>query len=172
MRNNKIIVKKNYGLVPLTQDKFAIIDIEDIEKVKDYYWIFYKDRNTYYAKTTINNKRISMHRLILCLTDVKILTDHKNNNGLDNRKFNLRTCNKSQNGMNRLKQNGSSKFKGVFFHKQTKCWKSQIQVNKRRFSLGYYKIESDAAKAYDDAALKHFCEFAKTNKMLGLFNEN
>lgn len=57
----------------------------------------------------------------------------------------------------------SSKYKGVCFAKFFKKWKADIQVNKKVYHLGYYENELDAAKAYNDAALKYFGEFACIN---------
>ena len=63
---------------------------------------------------------------------------------------------------------GTSKFKGVYWHKQDKRWRAQIRTNGKVINLGNHKIEKDAARAYDKAALKYFEEFAYTNKMMGL----
>jgi hypothetical protein len=42
-------------------------------------------------------------------------------------------------------------------------WVARITVNKKRMSLGSFKSEIDAAKAYDEAALKYYGNYAKLN---------
>ena len=70
---------------------------------------------------------------------------------------------------NRRKQFGtSSKYKGVNQDKLNNKWRAQIMVNGAHETIGRFIKEIDAARAYDEAALKYFGEFAKTNKMLGL----
>lgn len=70
MKKREIIIKKDYALVPLTQGKFSIIDIEDIDIVNDYTWYYLKRKhNQGYAITfcNINGKKIIIyqHRLIM-----------------------------------------------------------------------------------------------------------
>ena len=105
-----------------------------------------------------------MHRVI---NDTpKILgTDHIDGNPLNNQKSNLRNATKSQNGMNRKSnRNSSSKYKGISWNKQNKKWRGEIQKNKKRYGLGYFKSEIEAARAYNKKALELFGEYARLNK--------
>jgi len=67
--------------------------------------------------------------------------------------------------MNRRKsdRNFSSMYKGVSWFKRTKRWMAYIKINQKRYYLGYFDIEEDAAKAYDVSAIERFGEFAKLN---------
>lgn len=158
--------------IPLTQGKFAIVDDEDYEWLNQWKWYARKHRNTFYAIRNTNQqsserKHVRMHRLILGLRkgDGKT-SDHKNGNGLDNRRKNLRICTKSQNSQNRLPlKNTSSKFKGVYWDKKGKIWRAGIQKNSKRIYLGCFKSEIEAAKAYDRKAKELFGEFALCNLM-------
>lgn len=139
--------------IPLTQGKVALIDDEDYEVVSLFKWQAMKCRNTYYAYTIIrtNKARTSlfMHRLILNAPDNKF-TDHADNDGLNNRKYNLRFLTNQQNQMNRPKRhkNCTSKYKGVHWDK---CHNKWIAKFHRQF-IGYFNNETDAAIAYNEKA--------------------
>ena len=105
-----------------------------------------------------------MHREILNLTlGNKLRVDHKNCNGLDNQKQNLRFATKSQNGMNQKIRMGTSKYKGVSWHKNRNKWAVWICNNGKRQYLGYFTNEVDAAQAYDRKAKELFGEYARLN---------
>lgn len=87
--------------------------------------------------------------------------DHIDRNPLNNDIDNLRECSQSQNLCN--KSSGKSKYKGVFFDKQTGKWRSKIKKNKISYCLGRHSNEKDAAMAYDKAAKKLHGEFAYLN---------
>jgi hypothetical protein len=147
--------------------KFALIDDEDWDLVKDYRWHFNKG----YAYTskwdpiTKKNINIFLHRMIMN-AQLGQLIDHNNHNKLDNRRSNLSFCTHSQNSMNKLKQpDTSSQFKGVSWYKNKKKWLAQIFHYKKTY-LGYFDNEILAAKAYNMAAKKLFGEFAKLNEIL------
>lgn len=89
--------------------------------------------------------------------------DHINGDKLDNRAVNLRPCTNAENLRNGLSRGGSSRFKGVCFHKQNKNWISSITLNGKTTHLGSFESEVDAAIAYDKAAKEMHGKFARTN---------
>lgn len=106
-----------------------------------------------------------MHRLIMDAPS-GVEVDHINGNGLDNRRCNLRLCTRSENSQNMRKRNGTtSRFKGVCFFKRLGLWRARIMKDRREYSLGYFKDETAAAKAYNAAAVRHFGDFAKLNHL-------
>ena len=153
--------------IPLTQGKFAIVDDEDYERVNQYKWCAFKSAyGVYYAMRFENKKNIPMHRFILGLGDKKILVDHIDCDGLNNTKSNLRESTHAQNGRNRGKQaNNTSGYKGVFWNKGAKKWIPAIRVDKKMIALGCFDCKIEAAKAYNEAAIKYHGEFARLNEI-------
>jgi hypothetical protein len=155
-------------IIPLTQGKVVIVDDEDFEKVNNYRWRTLNGRSGYacYAISGQTPNHILMHRLIMGAT-VDQQIDHKNGNGLDNRKANLRPCNHIQNQCNRgIPNNNTSGFKGVSWDRDADKWRAYITVNKKRISLGKFTSVIEASKAYDKSALTHFSQFAFINKTI------
>ena len=149
----------------------TLIDSEDFNRVNGFNWFVNrqgKRRDIYYvvAPIKINKKwtRIRIHRLILNANIGEII-DHINGDGLDNRKCNLRFCTHQQNIMNRRITNGTSKYKGVGWHKGANKWQVQICFNYKLKYLGLYTNEIDAAHRYNEEAIKLFGEFAKLNEI-------
>jgi hypothetical protein len=156
-------------LIPLTRGLFTIVDVDDFERISIFKWMALRSRNTFYAAKNgsragkVKTSMVLMHRTVLVTGDGSSV-DHKNRLTLDNRKINLRRCTPSQNAMNRAKcSNALSRYKGVKFDKRWKLWGAAIQVDEKRFSLGGFASEMEAALAYDEAARQHFGEFACLN---------
>jgi len=171
--------------IPLTRGKFALINDEDVEIVSNYKWHAHYDGYNWYAKTNIkgiNGKQsmMAMHRLLMgCIKGDGKIIDHKDGNGLNNQRCNIRFATPSQNVANKEKTRGSSKYLGVYFsrvirrefRKRTNdyrawvstCWIAQIRVNGKIIHLGRHKEEKSAALAYNEAAKIHHKEFARLN---------
>lgn len=148
--------------VPLVNGGVAIIDECDSPIVGDYLW-YREDSKT--GRTSYARRKIGRNRwqyLHTFLTGWPMV-DHRNGNGLDNSRSNLRSASLSQNKMNVPKARGaySSKFKGV--SKDRERWRAVIYLNGKRTHLGTFDSEIEAAKAYDAAALRLFGEWALPN---------
>jgi len=160
--------------IPLTQNKIALVDDEDYERVTQYKWHARKQGNTYYAMRNIDKKsKQYMHRFILNISDDKFV-DHKDHNGLNNQKYvneqqgNIRKVNHQQNGYNKQKrERTSSQYKGVTWNKNRKKWQAQIEINNNCIYLGLFNDEIAAALVYDKAAIIHFGEYANLNFEIG-----
>ena len=164
----------------LTQGKVALVDDEDFERVNQYKWHTYFDKTNCYAerKETVNGIRVKvkMHRFIMNAKENEVI-DHRDNNGLNNQKENLRPCTTAENNRN-LSAYGISAYKGVTITernckakdgsvKQYKYFRARITINGKSVSLGLFKSEIEAAKAYNEAAVKFHGEFANLNVISG-----
>lgn len=160
--------------IQLTQGKVALVDDKDFEALNQFKWTACKGKNIWYAqrKLSIKNKRgnrikVKMHREILGLGTTEeddIMVDHKDHNGLNNQRDNLRPATPQQNMANARNRVGCiSNFKGVTFRGTT--WVARIGVGRKRLYLGSFKTEVDAALAYNEAAKKHFGDFAHLNSI-------
>lgn len=148
--------------IPLTQGKVAIVDDDMYEYLMQWKWSAIKSRSTYYAKRNGGfpfRKMILMHRVIMNTPD-GMETDHRDHDGLNNTRANLRNCTRSQNLRNHKTRN-SSGFKGIKMHQGK--WRADIYVDGKRIYLGSSSNAEDAAKLYDEAAKKYFGEFANLN---------
>jgi hypothetical protein len=119
---------------------------------------------------SVNDKRIQlrMHNLILGITPKGTETDHKDRNGLNNRKDNLRVTHRSVNRQNSVRTKSISGFKGVSRCSGSKKWRARISFYKQQTPIGYFSSRREAAEAYDKKALELYGPDALTNKKLGL----
>ncbi len=159
----------NVKKISLTQGREVLVDAIDFDRLNQYRWYANRFGATWCARRNAcsRGRRITlyMHREILNLeSDNQKSVDHKNHNGLDNRRTNLRLCTASMNGMNRQSHKKfSSQFKGVCWHKWRQKWVAKIRKNGKRYYLGYFQLEKEAAQAYNNAARELFGEFKHLN---------
>lgn len=150
--------------IELDSNHDVFIDECDYEKVRDFSWSAYKRKGTVYAQAwdKRNKKPVLMHKLIF----PGLVVDHKDHNGLNNCRENLRESTYSQNGANRRPCHKTSKYLGVCFdasYRRKKHWKAQITKNGRTIVIGRFNLEQDAAMAYDKLARELHGEFANPN---------
>jgi hypothetical protein len=155
--------------IELSQGKIALVDAADYGWLSQWKWtahqmhggIWYAMRTDF---STGGPVQVYMHRLILD-TQAGKKTDHVNGNGLDNRRANLRPCTTAQNAQNQHKRASptTSRFKGVF--RNHNRWGSRIAANGKRYWLGAYGSELEAARAYNEAAARLHGAFARLNDL-------
>jgi hypothetical protein len=157
----------NSRTIPLSQGQVAIVDAGDYEALSAVKWHAHwsKTAKTFYAvrmvrKADGKKARIYMHRHILGAPR-GVQVDHRNGNGLDNLRDNLRLATRSQNQFNRTASaNSACGLKGVNFHKQKKKWRAAIGVNNKTHWLGYFDTAEEAGSVYIEAAKRLHGEFA------------
>lgn len=155
--------------IPLSQGRVALVDDEDFDRLRIFKWFAAQVRNSHlcYAVRRLpkgsKRQQISMHRELVQATSNRFV-DHKNGNGLDNRKTNLRICRSGQNVSNsKLWKTNHSGYRGVSWKKDRKKWAVEITHNWKQITLGDFTSRHVAALVYDLWALDLRGEFARTN---------
>ena len=179
MKKIQLAAKRHYKNA---DEKYAIVDDEDYEELCKYDWSCSKNgyAQRRFKKDDCTISTYPMHRQILGLTfGDKSCVDHINGNKLDNRKSNLRICNRTQNNHNvGLSKRNKSGAKGVSHHhiKQLRknstlyekhYWYAKICVNKKVIGLGFFPYTDEGLEqakiAYNNAAIQHYGAFAYIN---------
>ena len=137
---------------------FFIFDKEDYDKIKNYKWFLSQGYPTTHEKKTY--KMIRYHRFIMDCPLNKVV-DHINHNTLDNRKSNLRICEKAENNRNvKETSQNSSGVRGVSLNTQRNRWNARIIYNGKEYFLGAFKDKGEAIKARKEAEKRYYGEFA------------
>jgi hypothetical protein len=103
-------------------------------------------------KQTKTYLTVYLHRLIAGARSGQEV-DHKNGNGFDNRRSNLRICTHAQNMANSRKHsNNSSGYAGVSFNSRRRKYYAFIRHGGRAVYLGGFSNAADAADVYRETA--------------------
>lgn len=153
-----------------------MVDDEDFEWLNQFKW--HVSGNGYATNTRYirgsgrrNQKSVNtyMHRMIMANPQGKKI-DHIDGDGFNNQKSNLRVCSNAENSRNSSKsKSNTSGFKGVFLHdpkiRLAKPWRARLRFNRENYHLGFYTTKEEAARAYNEGALKYFGKYAKLNEL-------
>jgi hypothetical protein len=174
-----IRVEGNIAYISLTRGYEAVIDAADVPLVEGFSWFASVGREnaaqgpTVYAARTGAGLRpgtrraIYMHRAIMAAFD-PIEVDHRDGDGLNNRRGNLRPATRAQNARNTaVRSSNKAGVKGVCYSKANKGWVAQITTDGVNKNLGTFQLKSDAQAAYDAAAREMHGEFARTSDYQG-----
>lgn len=144
--------------IPISRGLVALVDEEDYERLTAMgKWYAHPSGNTVYAR---RDRDGMMHTVITGWP----MVDHKDGNGLNNQRANLRPTDHASNLANsRIRKDNTSGFKGVHLHVPPPRWVAAIRSGKKRRALGRFKSREEAAAAYDIAAREEFGEFANPN---------
>ena len=154
--------------IPLSRGLVALVSDIDYPRVSQYRWC--ADGNGYavrmesfYAEGKRQRRKLMLHRFILNAPP-HLQVDHINHDVLDNRRENMRLVTVAQNRANsRPKSGGSSRYKGVHWHKRDEKWCAMIRVDGVKYHLGTFESEAEAGRAYDVAARKYWGPLAYQN---------
>lgn len=151
--------------IPLTQNQVTLVSDKDFMYLSQWKW------HTCQGKYAVRNRKISdgpgpsairMHRVIAQRMGLNLGEDidHRDGDGLNNQRHNLRAASKTGNGQNRgPNSNNLLGVKGVYRHTNGK-YRAQIAAQGRRIHLGYFTTLDQATNAYKQAAKKYFGEYA------------
>ncbi len=169
--------------ITLTRGYVALVDDEDYERVAAHKWQAQVVPGVYstrvYAQRAFyapKRESVRLHQFILGVRLVRV--DHRDGNGLNNQRYNLRIATDRQNSANRKKDpRSSSRWNGVYWAKPNHRWsvgrwRACISLpGSKKLDLGYFKDECDAATAYNFAAEEVHGEFAVFNRPLAELGE-
>lgn len=129
--------------IPLTLGQVATINLEDLPLISGRKWQAHRRRDGkgYYA---VNSSGLRMHRMLCGVWDSRIV-DHRNGDGLDNRRCNIRIGTQSLNSVNRLTTPGPY-LRGC--RPKFNKWRATIKHGGKQRSLGYFDTEQEAHQAY------------------------
>lgn len=156
-------------IIELSKGKVALVSDRDFKDLSRFKWFAVKKTQKFYA---VRNRLVSageapgmeyMHRRILGNPETDV--DHRDGDGLNNQRRNLRRATHRQNlCAHRTKgPQATSSFRGVSWITSKKKWRAQISSLEINKHLGYFPDEVSAALAYDVAAKQHFGKFAHLN---------
>jgi len=154
----------------------TLVDEVDYQRLRlwEYKWFRLVCNNTTYIRSIQKQKTLLLHRLLLGLigSPRKVVVDHIDHNGLNNTRSNLRITDRRGNSRNRRKQKSKkafSDYKGVAwvgYDSKINPWKAQIWMpDRKQKSLGCYPTETEAAQAYNRAAIELFGTMAYLNDL-------
>lgn len=165
---NRYDLSGEYGIGYTFKNKKFYFDLEDYNKIKNYCWLFHKNknRNNGYieARAIKKNKIVRIHRIIMCVKDPKDIIDHISGNTLDNRKLNLRIVTNALNAANHKEsKRNTSGVCGVSFRKDTNKWRVRIRENGKEITIGQFDNLIDAAIARMNAEKRIYGEYGRND---------
>lgn len=140
--------------ISLTQGMETAVDDQDYDSLSQFKWRYQKrEGKPGYACRTIqlNGKvgAVMMHRQILG-NPAGLVIDHKDGNGLNNQRLNLRPCTHAQNMANRsLHKNNTTGVSGVHRHKNG--FMVKFKKDNRWFYFGVFKDLGEAIAVRNNA---------------------
>lgn len=162
-----IRIEGDLAYISLTRGYEAVIDAADVSLVEGHNWSAAIDSVIVYAVRGFRKDgeqfRIRLHQQIIGVKKGQVI-DHKDGDGLNNRRSNLRHVTRNQNSFNqKTPKNNTSGYKGVSFNKKRGKWVSSIGVSWKKRQLGYYATAEDANAAYCKASAEFHGEFRRVS---------
>lgn len=127
----------------------ALIDDEDWERVSPYNWRPLRIGQACYAVANVNGPQVLLHRFILNVAPWTFEVDHKDHNGLNCTRSNMRLVTRSQNAQNRrgADRDSLTGVRNVTFDKRSGRYQAKLRLNYRNYHLGYFTTLEEAERA-------------------------
>lgn len=151
--------------VPLSCGQFALVDDEDYERIAAFKWHAMRaisSRENWYAGRREHGATRYLHRLILS-AGVGQRIDHRDGDGLNNTRSNLRFCTHKLNMANSLRPLPPSGYRGVRWKPDRSKWVAEVRSNGKCITVGAFHCVIEAAHARDAHVKKLYGEFAVLN---------
>lgn len=163
LRNYNVYKDGDYLQWELTQDKYALFGTQDFNLLIQKEWRAQRDntfgsRDMFYVLCrTPSNPALGAHRYLAGLEPSDVITvDHKNQNGLDNRRCNLRLATKEQQVLNhdrvgvRVGEDFSNPYRGVIRRSDNGRFRVRASVLGKQHNLGHFHCPVKAAECWDE----------------------
>lgn len=139
---------------------WAKVSSGDFSRVSKFKWYLMTNGNYLYARRVWyedkKQRSIYLHCEILGFRQ-GFVVDHKNGDGLDCRRSNLRFVNRSVNRYNtaRVRSDSKSGVKGVYWHTQNQCWVAYSKIGGKKIHLGCFDDLDEAGEVVKEFRLKY-----------------
>lgn len=154
--------------IKLTQNRYTEVSKEDFEYLSQWKWCAALLSGRYYAvRSTKSNESCKRHQVLMHIVILErklgrsikqdLCVDHRNGNGLDNRRENLREVTYSLNGFNRKSQHNKSGHRGVYLIDNNR-YKVSIKYKGILRHIGHYDTLEEAIEARKIANIIFFGE--------------
>ncbi len=144
-----------YREMLLQTGNVTLVDAADYDALAHLRW--FEHYSYPYTWDLIRDKRVNLHRWLMGMPK-GIQVDHINHDPLDNRRANLRLATPHQNAQNKRGGNSANGYKGITQRHQY-TW----EVRVGEIYVGSRRTAEEAARLYDEEAIKKFGEFACLN---------
>jgi HNH endonuclease len=154
--------------IPMTRGFTAIVDEADAGRVLCHSWRASPKGPAIYAISSFREnprgkRTVYLHRFILSAS-IGTVVDHKDHDGLNNRRNNLRFATTPQNGANqRPTFHNKHGYKGVTFKADRQKYYGYVRALGRLFYSRPCGCPLEAALARDVLAIKHHGDFVSLN---------
>ena len=166
------MAEKKWVYLPVFPNLKAKIDREDFKRASEYKWRVTKGTTGRIRVVTSIRKptgvqTLTLGRFLMKPPKGKQVYPRRFNEGLDYRKDNLIVCTlkERQRLLPKNRKKATSSYRGVSYSKIDSKWKAGIEVNGLSINLGHFASEDAAARAYNEAAQKHFGDLAYQNRI-------
>ena len=146
-----------------------LVDDADLALVQSWKWHIHRTGIKRYARgypgdvRRKDTKLTYMHRLI-CGAVAGDEIDHRDGDGLNNTRLNLRHCTRGQNNANRSAVVSATGVKGVHYEAWSGKWRAEIGFDGKRLRIGRFPTQAEAAEARRLKAIELHGEFVNPGR--------